>query len=177
MWKDSNKEELKPLGTASMCGWDWQFMRDVSMVFGLATIAMAMWVDVRCRRATEPVWRQDYAYWLYLFGAIMFWCGLSLRESSSELNKLLYALLNVFLVFFGAAIGRRVFTVLGGLGVAIYLGYLAHRVFRDSLLFPFALTLLGLCVVALGLWWQRHEARIQAWLGRLVPRGLQNLYP
>ena len=158
-------------------GWDWQFMRDVSMVFGLATIAMAMWVDVRCRRATEPVWRQDYAYWLYLFGAIMFWCGLSLRESSSELNKLLYALLNVFLVFFGAAIGRRVFTVLGGLGVAIYLGYLAHRVFRDSLLFPFALTLLGLCVVALGLWWQRHEARIQAWLGRLVPRGLQNLYP
>ena len=35
----------------------------------------------------------------------------------------------------------------------------------------------GLCAVALGLWWQRHEARIQAWLGRLVPRGLQNLYP
>ena len=164
-------------GNGQTGGWDWQFMRDVSMVFGLATIAIAMWVDVRCRRATEPVWRQDYAYWLYLFGAIMFWCGLSLRESSSELNKFFYALLNVFLVFFGAAIGRRVFTVLGGLGVAIYLGYLAHRAFRDSLLFPFALTLLGLCVVALGLWWQRHEARIQGWLGRLVPRGLQNLYP
>ena len=107
----------------------------------------------------------------------MFWCGLSLRESSSELNKFFYALLNVFLVFFGAAIGRRVFTVLGGLGVAIYLGYLAHRVFRDSLMFPFALTLLGLGVVALGIWWQRHEAGIHARLSVLVPRGLHNLYP
>jgi len=155
-------------------GWDWEFMRDVSMVFGLATIAIAMWVDVRCRNSKETAWRRDYAYWLYLFGALMFWCGLSLRESSSELNKLLYALLNVFLVFFGAAIGRRVFTVFGGLGVAIYLGYLAHRVFRDSLLFPFALTLLGLSVVALGIWWQRHEAAIHDRLSMFVPKGLRS---
>ena len=154
-------------------GFDWQFTRDVSMVFGLATCAVAVWVDVRCRRAQEPAWRQDYAFWLYLFGAIMFWCGLSLRDSSSELAKFFYALVNVLLVFAGAVIGRRVFTVLGALGVTGYLGYLSHRVFKDSLMFPFALTLLGLGVVALGIWWQRHEDRINERLSAWVPAGLR----
>ena len=154
-------------------GIDWQFTRDVSLVFGLATCAMAVWVDVLCRQAQKPAWRQDYAFWLYLFGAIMFWGGLSLRDSSTDLGKLLYALLNVFLVFVGAAIGRRVFTVLGALGVAGYLGYLSHRVFQDSLMFPFALTLLGLGLVALGIWWQRHEDRIYAHLSAWVPAGLR----
>ena len=154
-------------------GFDWQFTRDVSLLFGLATCAVAVQVDVRCRRAQEPQWQQDYAFWLYLFGAIMFWCGLSLRDSNSELGKLLYALLNVALVFVGAAIGRRVFTVLGALGVTGYLGYLSYRVFQNSLLFPFALTLLGLGVVLLGIWWQRHEADINLRLRAWLPAGLR----
>ncbi|MGE0100500.1 MAG: DUF2157 domain-containing protein [Hydrogenophaga sp.] len=156
-------------------GFDWAFTRDVSLVFGLATCALAVWVDLRSRTATNPEDRQDFAFWLYLFGAIMFWCGLSLRESESELNKFLYALINVFLVFLGAAIGRRVFTVLGGFGVAGYLGYLAYRVFENSLLFPFALTLLGLAVVALGIWWQRNEIAIHARLASWLPAALRPL--
>jgi hypothetical protein len=150
-------------------GFDWQFTRDVSLVFGMATCVLAMWVDVRSRRSMDAEARQDFSFWLYLFGALMFWGGLSLRDSSNEWGKLGYCLLNGAMVFGGAAIGRRVFTVLGALGVAGYLGYLAHRVFQDSLLFPFALTLLGLGVVALGVWWQRHEEVIQAHLRRLVP--------
>ncbi len=154
-------------------GWDWQFMRDVSLLFGIATCCVAMWVDVRSRRALQAQWRQDYAFWLYLFGAIMFWGALSLHDSDAEWDKLLYALLNVALVLLGAAIGRRVFTVLGALGVAGYLGYLSHRVFQDSLLFPFALTLLGLGVVWLGVLWQRNEVAIHARLSRWVPQGLR----
>ncbi len=154
-------------------GFDWEFSRDVSLVFGIATCFIAMWVDVRSRRAQQADWRQDYAFWLYLLGAIMFWGGLSWRESGSEWGKLAYALINVVLVLLGAAIGRRVFTVLGALGVAGYLGYLSHRVFNDSLLFPFALTLLGLGVVWLGVWWQCHEAAIHGRLVRFVPAALR----
>ena len=155
-------------------GFDWQFTRDVSLVFGLATCAMAAGVDVRCRRAQMPDWRQDYAFWLYLFGALMFWGGLSVRDSGSEWGKFVYALINVGLVFVGAAIGRRVFTVLGALGVTGYLGYLSHRVFQDSLWFPFALTLLGLGVVALGIWWQRHEEDINQRLSGWLPPALRS---
>ncbi len=156
-------------------GFDWEFSRDVSLVFGLATCAVAVWVDLRCRSATHPLNRQDFAFWLYLFGVVMFWFGLSLRDSDLEINKFIYALINVGMVFVGAAIGRRVFTVFGAIGVASYLGYLSYRVFEDSLLFPFALTLLGLAVVALGIWWQRREAAIHARLASWLPAALRPL--
>jgi hypothetical protein len=160
-------------GLMQGAGWDYKFMRDVSLVFGLGTCAMAMWVDMRTRLSESEESRQDFAFWLYIFGAIMFWCALSLRDSSNELGKFLYALLNIGLVLLGAAIGRRVFTVFGALGVAGYLGYLSHRVFQNSLMFPFALTLLGLGVVWLGVKWQRNEAAINASLSRWVPEGLR----
>ena len=154
-------------------GFDWEFSRDVSLVFGLGTVALAMGVDVRTRVSKDARWRQDFAFWLYLLGAIMFWGSLSLQDSGSEIRKFLYALVNIAMVFGGAAIGRRVLTVLGAVGVAGYLGYLSHRVFNNSMLFPFALTLLGLGVVALGVWWQRHEARINARLAQYVPVDLR----
>jgi len=157
--------------------WDWKFIRDVSLLFGIATLFVALWVDLRCRRAQQPEWRQDYAFWLYLFGTLMFWGGLSLRDSDSEWGKALYCLINLVLVFAGAAIGRRVFTVFGGLGVALYLGHLSYKVFGDSLLFPFALTLLGLGVVGLGIWWQRHEAQINQRLSDWLPAALRPTTP
>ena len=40
----------------------------------------------------------DYAFWGYLFGLMAFWGGLSAMHSDSELNKVLYCLLNVGLV-------------------------------------------------------------------------------
>jgi hypothetical protein len=82
-------------GLMQGAGWDYKFMRDVSLVFGLGTCAMAMWVDMRSRLSRSVEWRQDFAFWLYIFGAIMFWGALSLRDSSNEWGKFLYALLNI----------------------------------------------------------------------------------
>lgn len=149
---------------------DWEIRKLISMYFGILFVGLAFWVDIRSRHA-----RQDYAFWLYLFGVATFWGGLSLMRSGSELGKLLYCLINVGMIFAGAVLGRRVFAVFGGLGVAGYLGYLASRVFRDSLLFPFALSLIGLAIIALGVVWQRREAQWSAQLRAYLPRALREL--
>ncbi|CAN5130369.1 hypothetical protein BH10PSE17_BH10PSE17_11230 [soil metagenome] len=128
--------------------------KTISMVFGLAMTAFAVVVDLRTGRT------RDFAFWLYLFGVLAFWGGLSSLNSDSELNKFIYCLINLAMIAVGAAISRRVFAVFGGLGVAAYLGHLSYTVFKDSLWFPVALTAIGFAVIAAGVAWQRREAAI-----------------
>ena len=146
---------------------DWALRRRFTLLFGLATTLLAFWVDLRQR---GPL---DHAFWLYLFGLLGFWGALSASSSDSELAKLGYLGVNLLLLGAGAVLARRTFLVFGGLGVAGYLGHLAHDVFADSLLFPFALTLAGLGIIAAGIAWQRHEAALEARLRPLLPGPLR----
>jgi hypothetical protein len=148
---------------------DWAFRADFSLWFGLAMILGAFWVDVRSRASA------DYAFWLYLFGVLTFWGGLSAQGSDSEVARLLYCLINLGLIATGALLSRRVFVVFGALGVTGYIGHLSWRVFADSWLFPFALTFIGLGIVFLGVLWQRHEAHITAHLRALLPQPVREL--
>jgi hypothetical protein len=77
---------------------------------------VAFWIDVRARKDSK-----DYAFWLYLFGVLTFWGGLSLLNSGSTLGKFLYLCINIAMIFIGAVLGRRVFAVFGGIGVAMYM--------------------------------------------------------
>jgi hypothetical protein len=149
--------------------YDWELRKLVSLWFGLAMTLLAFWVDLRSR------FSRDYAFWLYLFGVLTFWGGLSSLDSGSEWGRLAYCGINVAMILIGTVLGRRVFAVFGGLGVAFYLGDLSWRVFKDSLLFPFALSLVGLAIIALGAFWQRREARWAAHLRRFVPGALREL--
>jgi hypothetical protein len=144
---------------------DFDHARRVSIAFGIAMCVVAGALDLyRLRRGTR-----DFATWLYLFGALTAWGAITLSYSESEMAKLVYGLFNAGLVLFGAVIGRRVFTVLGAIGVAVYLGYLAFELFQDSLLFPLALSAIGLGLVGLGIWWQKHEAALLRGLSSLLP--------
>jgi hypothetical protein len=67
--------------------------------------------------------------------------------------------------------------VFGVIGIALYLGDLANKVFRDSLLFPFALSLIGVAVIATGLLYYRHQDRIAAWLDEKLPSAIKRLRP
>ncbi len=143
--------------------------KHISMYFGLVMTLLAFWIDMR------TVQSKDFAFWLYIFGVLTFWGGLTSLDSDSEFNKFLYCCLNVLMIAVGAALSRRVFAVFGGLGVAFYLGHLSYSVFKDSLLFPVALTAIGFAVIGAGVWWQRHEDSIGRALRSLLPQGLSEL--
>ena len=148
---------------------NWDLRKFVSLWFGLLMVLLAFWVDIRARR------EKDYPFWLYLFGALAFWCGLSMMQSDSELNKFIYLCINLLMIIIGAVLSRRVFAVFGGLGAAGYVGHLAYQVFKDSLVFPFVLTAIGLGIIYLGIFWQRHEQDTSSRLRAFLPAPLREL--
>ena len=147
----------------------WELRKLVSMYTGLLMIGLAFWVDVRSR------YKADYAFWIYIFGVIAFWGGLSAQSSDSELAKFFYCCINLSMIAIGVILVRRVFVIFGALGTCMYLGHLASDVFRDSWLFPVALTSIGLGIIYLGVLWQKHEATLTSKLRSLLPMALQEL--
>ncbi|CAM4063776.1 hypothetical protein D3C81_664190 [compost metagenome] len=148
---------------------DWNQRRTVSLWFGLATLLVFLVVDGRTR--------QDHAFWGYLAGLLAFWFGLPLLDTDSEWDKALYCLINLGLMGVALLLRRPLFMVFGGMGVAMYLGYLSYQVFAESLLFPVVLTFIGLGVIGLGLLYQKHRDNLSRWLRAQVPEGLLNLLP
>ena len=105
----------------------------------------------------------------------------ALRYSSTSggtaLDKALYCTMNVLLLFVAVFLDRRVYAVFGVIGISFYLGDLSNEVFRDSLLFPFALSLIGVCVIAAGLLYYRHQTAIATWLETKLPPAVKRLRP
>ncbi len=148
---------------------DWDARKWVSVLWGLATLLLTFRVDLRSSFKNN----RDYAFWPYLSGLLAFSGGLSMMNSGSALGKLIYCLIHVGLILCGGVLARRTFVVFGGFGVTGYLGYLAYDVFKDSLLFTFALSGIGLVIIYAGILWQKHEKRISASLRNLIPEGTQ----
>ncbi|MDR2852800.1 MAG: DUF2157 domain-containing protein [Burkholderiaceae bacterium] len=151
----------------------WGAYKMVSALFGLIVLLAALAVDLRTRRARRE--GRDYAFWLYLAGLMAFWGGLTAMDANSEWGKFGYLCINLLLIAVSAVLSRRAFAVFGGLGVAAYLGYLAWNVFRDSLAFPFVLTLIGAAIIGLGILWQRNEHALTQRLRSALPRAWQTL--
>ena len=66
------------LNEADYVDW-WKFRKYVSICFGIILLLISLRVDFAPKRN-----RYDYAFWLYLFGTIAFWGGLSSLNSDSE---------------------------------------------------------------------------------------------
>ncbi|RZI40625.1 DUF2157 domain-containing protein [Herbaspirillum sp. HC18] len=147
----------------------WELRKRISLAFGMAMVLLAFFVDLRSRHG------KDYAFWLYLFGLMTFWCALTAMGSGQLAGKLVYLAINFVLVFAGAVLGRRMFAVFGGLGIAIVLGDLSWNLFKNSFAFVLVLTLLGFALIGLGLWWSRHEEQIASRMRAMLPAELREL--
>jgi hypothetical protein len=148
---------------------DWDERRIISIGIGLIMIIVAYLVDRRTK--------EDFSFWGYLFGLIAFWGALSTMDSSNEIRKFLYCLLNIFLMFVSVWLERRVFIIFGGIGVFGYLSYLSYNVFEDSLIFPFILSLLGILLIISAIFYQKNENRMTAWFDAMLPGFLVRYRP
>ena len=144
--------------------------RQVSIYFGLGILIAAVIVNVRQRNG-------DFAFWLYLFGVMTFWGGITASSDGTNLQKAIYCAMNAGFLLLAVDLGRRVFAVFGVIGISIYLGDLAQKVFNDSLLFPFALSLIGVAIIALGLYYHKHQDEIGDWFDARLPAELKRLRP
>ena len=149
--------------------WEAPLGQRVSIVFGLAMLFVAYLLDHRTR--------EDFAFWLYLFGMTALWGAITSMDSGSEWRRFLYCLLNVLFVVLSVLLRRRVFLFYGAIGINAYLVRVAYTIFKDSMLFPFALTLLGLSVIALTVKYQRNRQAIDARVQSFVPDWLRELLP
>ena len=136
-------------------GWEaaWDERLWVSVGVGLVMLVLSGLVN---RRSPE-----DYARWGYLFGLLSFASGLTVLMRT-EASWAAYGAVNLALMFTAVLLQRRVFLVFGAIGVYVYLARLAYVVFKDSVMFPFALTALGLAVIYGGALYERHHGRIES---------------
>jgi hypothetical protein len=161
--------DVVPWITGSPIG-NWETSRRVSVGFGLGIILAAIIVNWRQRSG-------DFAFWLYVFGVMTFWGGITATSNGTAIDKALYCAMNVGFLLLAAGLARRVFAIFGTIGIAIYLGDLADKAFKDSMLFPFALSVIGIGIIALGLVYHRHQDSIRAWTELRLPEALKRLRP
>ncbi len=150
---------------------DWELRRRVSLYFGAAMILAAWAIDLKRPAAG------DFGFWLHLFGALTFWGAITSASDAAEIGKAIYCLLNIGLIGFAVFLNRRIYAVLGVIGVAMYLGYLAFDVFNDVLAFSFIVSLIGLGVIFAGIFYQRKREAISSAVDALLPPALRALRP
>jgi hypothetical protein len=137
--------------TELIVGKEWNFRERclISIAFGAIMLLLSYWLD----RKTEL----DYSYWGYLFGLLTFTGGLSLLESGSQLGKLGYCLIHVAFVVIALILQRKAFLIFGSLGVFAYLCSEAYGYFRNSVAFPFVLSLIGIVLIVAAMQFKKNE--------------------
>lgn len=142
--------------------WTFRQMCIVSVVFGVAMLLVSYALDGRSEL--------DFSYWGYLFGLLTFTGGLSLMESHSEWSKFGYLMIHVALVAISLLLKRKVFVVFGAIGIFGYLTNEAYTHFRNSVAFPFVISLIGIALIVLAMLYKKNEAALQEMTASWVPR-------
>ena len=142
----------------------------VSCIFGFIVLVLSYFVDKKYKDI-------DFAFWTYLYGMLAFWGGLSLMDSTSEINKFIYCLLNILFIVAAVYLRRKVFLVFGTLGVLGYISHLAWKVFKDSYAFPLILAVLGLLIVFLGVKYQKNKVQFESFIEKHLPTFLMKWRP
>ena len=151
-------------------GFSFEFRKDFSLWFGIVLFVLTWMFELQTRQA-------DYGFWLHLVAAMTFWSGLTMQESDAEFSKFVYFIINIGLFPIALFMRRWIYVIFGTIGVTIYVGHLAYKVFQDSILFPFALSAFGITLIFVGLLIARRKNRIKTWIEINLPPTFRALRP
>lgn len=147
----------------------WEQKSWISLCLGLVMIATGFFVDRRNK--------QDYSFWAYLFGTLSFWGGLGcLVWDKSEFVLFIYLVINLIMICLSILLKRMVLVIFGAIGVFAYLSHLAYDIFKDSIGFPFVLSIIGLGVIYLGFLYQKNRDWIEKNLLEKLPPSIRNFF-
>jgi hypothetical protein len=82
----------------------------------------------------------------------------------------------LLLFLFSVPLNSKFLITIGAIYMFSYLSYLAHRIFKNSLLFPLALVCLGMCLIAGAIQYQKLEASIHGGFYALLPEVVYSLH-
>ncbi len=149
---------------------DWELRLTVSKIVGLVMIAAAWTLDLKWGALG------DFGFWLHLFGAMTLW-GAITSGNGDEFGKAIYCAFNIGFIALGLFLNRRVYAVFGTIGIAIYLGHLAFDVFKDVMVFSFALSAIGIAIVFVGVYLERRRGVLNAYIDAHLPEFVRALRP
>jgi hypothetical protein len=147
----------------------WTERAIISDFFGFLMIAIGYFSDIK--------FKKDYSFWLYLFGLITLTSGLSIFYNDNVFKFILLGIINIFMVLFSVFINRNVFLVFGAMGLTEFLGRLSWEFFKDSALFPLALTIIGILLIVLGMFFQKNKKKIDEYIKNNFPEYILKLRP
>jgi len=151
----------------------WKLRERISLVLGLMIIGIAFATDKGKESKSNE---KDYAFWGYLFGTLAFWMGASsVFWRGGEEIRFIYLLINLVLMVVSILLRRKVMMIFGALGTFIYLVHLADDIFRDSPLFPVAVSAIGLLIMYLGVMYQKNAVWIEQKMTDSLPSWIKNL--
>jgi hypothetical protein len=147
----------------------WTERAIISNIFGLLMIGVGYFSDIK--------FKKDYSFWIYLFGLITLSSGLSVFYNDNFFKFLLLGAANVLLILFSVFINRNVFLVFGTIGLTEFLGRLSWKFFEDSILCPFALTIIGILLFISGIFFQKNRKNIEKNILSKIPAKILDLRP
>ena len=147
----------------------WEKQALIIRIFGFCMIAVGYLADIK--------FKKDYSFWLYLFGSMTLLVGLSEFSNRNVFGFILLGAVSVLMILFSLFINRNVILVFGSIGLVQLLSRLSWSFFRHSILFPLALTAIGVLLILAGIFFQRNRTRIDENIIKRLPKFILDLRP
>lgn len=141
-----------------------------SIAFGLLSLLIAVIVDIKTKR------KNDYSFWVYFFGVIALWVGIT-NQIDSGLDWTFYGLLNIAFLTLGVILNRRIFLILGTLGIIMTAGHISIVLF-DQLRFHWMFmsvlfTIIGLAIIKMGIVINRNKIYLTNIIQTKLPKAFK----